>query len=60
MTPAEFTAIREAANLSKAALARQLGVTRMQVFRYETGKTPIPPLVERYMKELEGEADDHP
>lgn len=53
MTAAIFTAIRKRAGLSQVALAAMLGISRQAVWKYETGKTPIPLLVERFMRELE-------
>jgi DNA-binding transcriptional regulator YiaG len=41
LTPKEFKRRRQALGLSRAALGRELGVTQMTVYRWETGQSPI-------------------
>lgn len=41
MTPSELTAAREAANLSKYALARRAGLQRSHLSEMEAGRRPI-------------------
>lgn len=56
MTATEFKSIRIKAGLSQEALALQLGYKGRDIIaRYERGSTPIPVLVERFMRELERE-----
>jgi len=53
MTAAEFTAIKAKCGLSQSKLVKILGKSIRTISRYETGKTPIPLLVERFMREIE-------
>lgn len=52
MTPAQFTAIKAKCGLSQSKLVKLLGTSIRTISRYETGKTRIPVLVERFMNEL--------
>ena len=52
MTAAEFKSIREKAGLSQVALAAMLHCSRMQVWKYEAGRTPVPFLVAEFMMRL--------
>jgi len=45
MTPDELTNAREKLGLSQSALARDLGISRVTLWRHETGKSDIPVLV---------------
>ena len=48
MTPDEFRALRKRLGLTQAQLAAPaaLGMSRDQILRYETGRAPIPRVVE--------------
>jgi transcriptional regulator with XRE-family HTH domain len=52
MTPQEFTALRTGHTLSRKLLAQNLGLSVSQLSRYESGRTPIPWLVECHMRAL--------
>lgn len=54
MSPSEFERVGKGAfgNRWKAPLARDLHCSAITVWRYATGKTPIPYLVKRRMREL--------
>jgi DNA-binding XRE family transcriptional regulator len=45
MTPAELRSIRKMLDMTQAAMATALGVTREAVARLEAGKWPIQPYV---------------
>lgn len=47
-TPQQIRTTRNAANLSQAATARLLGVTRMTIHNYEHGKTEMKPQLYDY------------
>ncbi len=53
MTADEFRTIRKAKNMTQTALAKAMGISRQSVWNYETGKQPIPRLVEAFMAALE-------
>lgn len=52
MTPADLTAWREANSLSQSELARLLGVDHATVWRWEHGKTAVPPFLHLALKAL--------
>jgi transcriptional regulator with XRE-family HTH domain len=61
MTAAELTALRECLGLSRAELARRLGISRSQLHNYERGRDrgtgrpcPIPLTVELACRALAG------
>lgn len=41
MTAEEFKQAREALGMSQAELAREMGLSNVTVWRYESGETPI-------------------
>lgn len=47
MTPEELKRIRKQRGLSAEAMAKYVGVSGRQYLNYESGKTPMPMLVER-------------
>ena len=53
MTADEFRAIRKTKGMTQTALAQAMGISRQSVWNYETGKQPIPRLVEAFMAALE-------
>lgn len=53
MTADEFRTIRKAKGMTQTALAKAMGIGRQSVWNYETGKQPIPRLVEAFMAVLE-------
>jgi len=59
MTAAEFTAIKAKCGLSQSKLVKILGKSIRTISRYETGKTPIPLLVERFMQDLNQKGHSH-
>lgn len=53
MTPKEFKIMRIQLNInSQEKMAQMLGCSLNTVWNYENGKTPIPLLVEKYLKML--------
>lgn len=56
MTPADLRARREALRLSRQALAERLGVQVMTVYRWETMRRAIPPMLDLAMQALEAGA----
>lgn len=52
MTPRELKALRAKLGISQQALADQLGVHIMTVWRWEAGKTPISQLAAKLIQTL--------
>ena len=52
MTPREFRAARAILGLDQKQMAEILGKSTCGVSNYETGKTPVPLVVEKYLKLL--------
>lgn len=52
MKPDEFKTARQRLDWTQSRLAQVLGLTRETVNRYESGKLPIPQIVENFMGEL--------
>lgn len=57
MTPLELRTQRKALGLSQAALAHRLGCSKQAVHFWETGKRPIPGMLELAMWALVFQAD---
>ncbi len=53
MRAREFKAARARLGLSQAGLAKALGRTRLQVFRYEAGQAKVPTVVILAMEALQ-------
>lgn len=53
MTPSDFLTCRNRLELSQAAMAQALGISRRQVQYYESGAWPIPLTVELACEALE-------
>jgi transcriptional regulator with XRE-family HTH domain len=49
----DFKKWRETTNFTQAEIAKQLEVSEMTVYRWETGKAPISRAVELALKQLE-------
>lgn len=49
MTPSDLSALRKTLHLTQAQLARELGVTRNTVNRWERGHNVIPPATARLL-----------
>lgn len=54
MTPAQLKSLRERLGLAQEQLAKQMGVTRNTVNRWEMGLHPIPPLAAKLLQMLRG------
>ena len=52
MTPREFRAARAILGLDQKQMAKMLGKSTCGISNYETGKTPIPLVVEKYLNLL--------
>ena len=52
MTPDELIDWRERFNLSRSELALRLGVATPTVWRWETGKSPVPPFLRLTLESL--------
>jgi transcriptional regulator with XRE-family HTH domain len=52
MKGTELKTLREKLDLTQESLAKRLGVKRLSVIRWETGKTAIPTTVELALKEI--------
>ena len=50
-----FQRKRERLGLTQEELGKRLGKTRMTIYRYEAGETPVPKAVEMAMKLIEAE-----
>jgi DNA-binding transcriptional regulator YiaG len=50
MTPKEFRVARAMLELDQKQMAKMLGKSTCGISNYETGKTPIPLVVEKYLK----------
>ena len=55
MTREEFKEWRNRVGLTQAEVAKDLDVTEMTVYRWETGKTPILRTVELALKQIEAQ-----
>lgn len=60
MTPAELTAARLAANLSKYALARRAGLQRSHLSEMEAGRRPITPRSATRLREALASKEETP
>lgn len=56
MTPFQLRSRREALGLSMEALARRLGISVTTVYRWESGRTELPPMLSLAMAEVERRA----
>jgi DNA-binding transcriptional regulator YiaG len=56
MTGQDVRDLRRRIGLSQQGLAVLLGVTTTTVHRWETGKSPIPPLLERALETVKAPA----
>ena len=60
MAPRELKRIRRGLGLTQAALAAELGVSRVSLARWEIGQHPIPELASRLIRHLAREGTPMP
>lgn len=60
MTATQLKTLRATLGLSQRELAETLGVTRNTLNRWEMGLHPIPPMAQKFLRELLAPRGSHP
>lgn len=60
MTPADLRAFRKRLGLTQTEAAEAMGLTKQAIYLYESGRNPIPRLVELACEAIEAKAQPAP